>query len=114
MATVSTNLSGISSESDSTFLSLLSSMDPQKVSSLAKEETCIWETKSTDVIVAGNTFLRNVNTGPDGVGYFAHRGPLLRKLNPTMKIVKQDPETLEPYRDPKTGFCVEVSKSMAA
>ncbi|KAI9285526.1 hypothetical protein BC943DRAFT_292248 [Umbelopsis sp. AD052] len=56
----------------------------------------------------GNTFLRNVNTGPDGVGYFSHRGPLLRKLNPTMKIVKQDPETLEPYRDPKTGFCVEA------
>ncbi|CAO3672614.1 unnamed protein product [Umbelopsis ramanniana] len=56
----------------------------------------------------GNTFLRNINTGPDGVGYFAHRGPLLRKLNPTMKIVKQDPDTLEPYRDPKTGFCVEA------
>ncbi|KAJ2961276.1 hypothetical protein NQZ79_g3466 [Umbelopsis isabellina] len=55
----------------------------------------------------GNTFMRSINTGPDGVGYFAHRGPLLRLLAPTVKIVKQDPETLEPYRDPKTGFCIE-------
>jgi acyl-CoA synthetase (AMP-forming)/AMP-acid ligase II len=55
----------------------------------------------------GNTFMRSVNTGPDGVGYFARRGPLLRLLAPTVKIVKQDPETLEPYRDPKTGYCIE-------
>lgn len=34
---------------------------------------------------------------------------MIRKLAPTLKIVKQDPDTLEPYRDPKTGFCVEVN-----
>jgi len=56
----------------------------------------------------GNAFLRTVNTGPDGVGCIAHRGVMIRKLAPTLKIVKQDPDTLEPYRDPKTGFCVEA------
>ena len=41
-----------------------------------------------------------------GSGRVGHRGPLGRWLEDTSLIVRFDPETEMPWRDPKTGFCV--------
>lgn len=44
--------------------------------------------------------------GSFGVGCVGFNGPLRRYFEDDTFIVKYDPETEAPYRDPKTGFCV--------
>lgn len=48
----------------------------------------------------------NVNGLPGAVGF---KGPLARYFENNTFLVKYDPETEMPWRDPKTGFCVPAS-----
>jgi acyl-CoA synthetase (AMP-forming)/AMP-acid ligase II len=42
-----------------------------------------------------------------------HRGPIAKFLEDTTFLVRYDPETEGPWRDPKTGFCVRVKTGEA-
>jgi acyl-CoA synthetase (AMP-forming)/AMP-acid ligase II len=48
----------------------------------------------------------NFDGGKAAIGRCGFEGPLAKWLNQHTFIVKYDPETEAPYRDPKTGFCV--------
>lgn len=50
----------------------------------------------------------NHGSGAIGAGKVGFHGPFSWPLEKTTYLVKYDPETEEPYRDPKTGFCVPV------
>ncbi len=50
----------------------------------------------------------NVASGAWGAGKVGFAGPLRRLLETDNIIIKVDPETEQPYRDPKTGFCVRA------
>ncbi|PVH81181.1 putative bifunctional fatty acid transporter/acyl-CoA synthetase [Cadophora sp. DSE1049] len=50
----------------------------------------------------------NVASGAWGAGKVGFAGPLRRYMETDTLIVKVDPETEQPYRDPKTGFCVRA------
>ncbi|OWP05437.1 hypothetical protein B2J93_7638 [Marssonina coronariae] len=50
----------------------------------------------------------NVDSGAWGAGKIGFAGPLRRYLETDTLIVKVDPETEQPYRDPKTGLCVRA------
>lgn len=51
----------------------------------------------------------NVASGAWGAGKVGFAGPLRRYLETDTLIVKVDPETEQPYRDPKTGFCIRAA-----
>ncbi|EKD21170.1 uncharacterized protein L3040_000791 [Drepanopeziza brunnea f. sp. 'multigermtubi'] len=48
----------------------------------------------------------NIGRGAWGAGKVGFAGPLRRYMEADTLLVKIDPETEQPYRDPKTGFCV--------
>lgn len=48
----------------------------------------------------------NVSQGSSGAGKVGYQGPIYNYFNTQTVLVKYDPETETPYRDPKTGFCV--------
>lgn len=48
----------------------------------------------------------NFGKGTCGAGKVGFSGPIRRFLEDDVFIVKYDPDTESPYRDPKTGFCV--------
>lgn len=50
----------------------------------------------------------NIGRGAWAAGKVGFAGPIRRYLENDTFIVKVDPETESPYRDPKTGFCVPV------
>lgn len=50
----------------------------------------------------------NMGEGAWGVGKIGFSGPIRRLMEDDVIIVKYDPETEMPYRDPKTGFCVKA------
>ncbi|KAG0367771.1 hypothetical protein BC939DRAFT_26967 [Gamsiella multidivaricata] len=50
--------------------------------------------------------LFNLNSGEDGAGAVGFRGPLVRKFQPGLRIVKVDLDTEELIRD-KNGYCIE-------
>jgi len=50
----------------------------------------------------------NWGSGHIGSGKVGFHGPVSWPIEKTTYIVKYDPETEQPYRDPKTGFCVPV------
>ncbi|KAE8147444.1 hypothetical protein BDV25DRAFT_132069 [Aspergillus avenaceus] len=50
----------------------------------------------------------NYGVGSWGVGKIGFSGPIRRAFEDDVFIVKYDTETEEPYRDPKTGFCVKA------
>jgi acyl-CoA synthetase (AMP-forming)/AMP-acid ligase II len=56
----------------------------------------------------GMARLDNFGTSAAGAGKIGFRGLLGRYLENDTFIVRADPLTEEVYRDPKTGFCVEV------
>lgn len=41
-----------------------------------------------------------------GAGKVGFQGPLYRRMNKHTILVRYDPETEAPWRDPRTGFCV--------
>ena len=51
----------------------------------------------------------NFGDGAWGVGKIGFSGPIKRYLEDEVFIVKYDPDTEMPYRDPQTGFCVKAS-----
>lgn len=51
----------------------------------------------------------NHGEGIMGAGKIGFRGPLRRFFEDDTLIVKYDPDTEMPYRDPKTGFCVPAA-----
>ncbi|KAL7275934.1 long-chain fatty acid transporter fat1 [Rhizina undulata] len=56
----------------------------------------------------------NYQSGSYAAGAIGRTGPLLRMLfSINVKIVKVDTETELPWRDPKTGFCVECKSDEA-
>lgn len=50
----------------------------------------------------------NMGEGSWGAGKVGFAGPIRRAVEDDVYIVKYDPETEMPYRDPKTGFCVKA------
>lgn len=50
----------------------------------------------------------NMGEGVWGVGKIGFKGPIRRLVEDDVIIVKYDPDTEMPYRDPKTGFCVKA------
>lgn len=50
----------------------------------------------------------NFGVGSFGAGKIGFAGPLRRLLEDDTFIVRYDPETEMPYRDPRTGFCVRA------
>lgn len=50
----------------------------------------------------------NYGVGAFGAGKVGFHGPLRRLVEDDTLIVRYDPETEMPYRDPKTGFCVRA------
>ena len=60
----------------------------------------------------GNAFLFNHCKDYIGQGAVGKAGPLLQMLKPTY-VVKFDIESEEPIRDPKTGFCIEITDGSA-
>lgn len=50
----------------------------------------------------------NHGVGAWGAGKIGFSGPIRRLLEEDVFIVKYDPDTEMPYRDPKTGFCVKA------
>ncbi|KAF9404534.1 hypothetical protein BGZ94_004113 [Podila epigama] len=55
----------------------------------------------------GTGALLNVGKNKRDVGAVGFRGPIVRLLQNTMRIVKVDLDTEELIRDKKTGFCIE-------
>ncbi|KXS21487.1 acetyl-CoA synthetase-like protein [Gonapodya prolifera JEL478] len=56
----------------------------------------------------GTSFVANeYRGGLVGVGSIGRRGPILRTLVGSPRIIKVDEFTEEPIRDPKTGLCIE-------
>ena len=51
----------------------------------------------------------NHGEGAWGAGKIGFSGPIRRFLEDDVSIVRYDPDTEMPYRDPKTGFCVRAS-----
>ncbi|TKA57906.1 hypothetical protein B0A49_11533 [Cryomyces minteri] len=49
----------------------------------------------------------NFGAGAQSAGKLAFAGPIRRWYENDTFVIKIDPETEEPYRDPKTGFCVK-------
>ncbi|KAF9953775.1 hypothetical protein BGZ72_005166 [Mortierella alpina] len=52
--------------------------------------------------------LFNITSGEDGAGAVGFRGPLIRRFQPGLRIVKIDLDTEELIRD-KDGFCIECA-----
>ncbi|KAF4631963.1 hypothetical protein G7Y89_g6166 [Cudoniella acicularis] len=50
----------------------------------------------------------NFSRGSWAAGKVGFKGPIRRLLETDTFLVKTDPETESPYRDPKTGFCVKA------
>lgn len=50
----------------------------------------------------------NFGEGAVGAGKIGFRGPIRRLFEDEVLVVKYDPDTEMPYRDPQTGFCVKA------
>ena len=60
--------------------------------------------RSTEGVAKFDNFQR----GSSGSGMVGYKGAIYRWYEQDTYLVKHDPSTEEPYRDPKTGFCVPV------
>jgi acyl-CoA synthetase (AMP-forming)/AMP-acid ligase II len=52
----------------------------------------------------------NFSKGHVSAGKVGYQGPIAHYMNTHTYIVKYDPNTEAPWRDPKTGFCVRAKK----
>ncbi|KIW01363.1 hypothetical protein, variant 2 [Verruconis gallopava] len=50
----------------------------------------------------------NCSRGRQGAGKVGFQGPIYRNFNRDTVLVRYDPDTEMPWRDPKTGFCVRA------
>ncbi|KAG0267450.1 hypothetical protein DFQ27_008741 [Actinomortierella ambigua] len=53
--------------------------------------------------------LLNLSRNGKGLGAVGFRGPLIRRMQPGLRIVRADIDSEQLIRDPKTGFCIECS-----
>lgn len=53
----------------------------------------------------------NTTSNAGDAGYVGRAGPIRRRYEEITYLVKYDPETEAPWRDPKTGFCVPVGNN---